>query len=78
MNTLEHNGYYAKVGLFPAAAIAYDSEGKMVPLSERDNIDDPKGMLYRGEGAYVFFKGLEDIEQVAANEGTNDKPIYRL
>lgn len=78
MNTLEHNGYYAKVGLFPAAAIAYDSEGKMVPLSERDNIDDPKGMLYRGEGAYVFFKGLEYIEQVAANEGTNDNPVYRI
>ena len=78
MNTLEHNGYYAKVGLFPAAPVAYDSEGKMVPLSERDNIDNPKGMLYRGEGAYVFFKGLEYIESVAADEGTDDNPIYKI
>lgn len=77
MNTIEHNGYYAKVGLFPATAIAYDSEGKMVPLSEMDNIDE-KGILYRGDGAYVSFKGLEDIEQVAANEGTDDNPIYRI
>jgi hypothetical protein len=77
MSFADHNGYYAKVGIFPSS-ISYDRDGNLVPLSKCFNQDDPKGILYRGDGFYIKFDGLIDIEKVAANRGTSDQPVFKI
>ena len=78
LELLNYDGYYAEVGIFPSDAIAYDSEGKIVPLGKRDSMTDPKEILFRGKGFYINYTGLRIIERKAAENGVDDKSIYSL
>ncbi len=78
LKLIDYDGYYAEVGVFPSDAIAYDSDGKIVPLSKRDSMTDPKEILYRDRGFYVDFRGLSFIERKAAENGVDDKSLYSI
>lgn len=64
----ESIGYYAKIGFFPADAVAYDKEGCVVPLSKRDSLSNPVEILYRGKGFYVNFSGLQELQQAIKDD----------
>ena len=68
------DGYYAQVTLHSDSPISYDEQGNIIPLSERDNPDNPVDFIFRGDGVYVQFRGLEYIEKAAARMGVSDKP----
>lgn len=67
-------GYYAKMNIFPADPIAYDIKGEMVPLSKRENLNNPVEILFRGHGFYVNFTGILELHQ-AINEDDSIQTI---
>lgn len=54
----EYDGFLAAVSLASAEPFIYDSAGEIVPLSERFS---GKAPLYRGDGFYIKFDGLQRI-----------------
>ena len=55
-------GYYAKVGLFSGDAIMYDEEGEIIPLGERDDINNPKDIIFEDTEIYVICDGFHPVE----------------
>lgn len=54
-------GFHAAVDFQSSAPILYDTKGNIVPLSKRDDESCPR---YRGDGMYVNFCGLVEINTV--------------
>ena len=54
----QYDGFLAAVSLASAEAVVHDKTGNVVPLSERFSGTAP---LYRGDGFYTKFDGLERI-----------------
>lgn len=54
-------GYYAKVGLFSRDCIILDDEGEIVPLSKRDDINNPVDTIYTDTELLVMFEGFHPI-----------------
>lgn len=73
---LEYDGYYTDIGIFPRDAIAYDRNGNMVPLSQRDSMTNPKEILFRDREYFINATELRFIERKAAESGVNDTPIF--
>lgn len=72
LKLLDYDGYYAEIGIFPSDAIAYDSEGEIVPFGKRDSMTDPKEILFRDKGFYINYSGLGIIERKAAENGVDN------
>jgi hypothetical protein len=53
-----YNGYFAAVSVASSEPFTVDLDAKLVPLSKRFDGSSP---IYRGDGFYVNFKGLERI-----------------
>jgi hypothetical protein len=54
----EYDGYLAVVSMASSEPVLYDLDGNLIPLSERFN---GKAPLYRGDGFYIKFDGLQRI-----------------
>lgn len=78
MRLLDYEGYYAEVGISPRDAIAYDKDGNVVPLSQRDSMTNPKEILYRDREFHIIYSGLKYIEYKAAENGVKDEPIFTI
>ena len=47
METLSpFKGFYARVGLFSGDAIMFNDKGELVPLGERDDINNPTDIIF--------------------------------
>jgi hypothetical protein len=55
---IPYNGFFAAVSVASSEPITLDLDGKLVPLSKRFDGSSP---VYRGDGFYINFKGLEMI-----------------
>ncbi len=53
-----YDGYFAAVSVASSEPFTLDLDAKLVPLSKRFDGSSP---VYRGDGFYVSFKGLERI-----------------
>ncbi len=53
-----YDGYFAAVSVASSEPVTLDLDAKLVPLSKRFDGSSP---IYRGDGFYVNFKGLERI-----------------
>jgi len=78
MKFLKYEGYYVEVGISPRDAIAYDRDGNVVPLSQRDSMTNPKEILFRDHEFYINYSGLRYIEHKAAENGVKDEPIFTI
>ena len=78
MKFLQYEGYYVEVGISPRDAIAYDRDGNVVPLSQRDSMTNPKEILFRDHEFYINYSGLKYIERKAAENGVKDEPIFTI
>lgn len=57
------NGYYARVGLFSADVIMLNDNGELIPLDERDDINNPTDIIYMDTEIYIMFDGFHPIVQ---------------
>jgi hypothetical protein len=55
---LPHDGFFGAVSVASSEPVTLDLDAKPVPLSKRFDGSSP---IYRGDGFYVNFKGLERI-----------------
>lgn len=78
MKLLQYNGYYAEVGIAPADAVIKDENGEVMKLSDRDNFENPKEILYRDHGFYVNYTGLKYIERQAAEKSVTHKKLFDM
>lgn len=56
----EYDGYFADVQFASSSADLRDDKGNLVPLSKRDGVGD--NWMWRGDGFYCNFTGLQEIE----------------
>lgn len=78
MKFLQYEGYYVEVGIFPRDVIAYDRDGNVVPLSQRDSMTKPKEILFRDHEFYINYSGLKYIERKAAENGVKNELIFTI
>ncbi len=63
----DYDGYFADVQFSSSSPILKDENGNLVPLSKRDGDEDI--WMWRGDGFYCNFTGLQEIERaIASNE----------
>ena len=61
LRLVDYDGYFADVQFASSSPILKDGDGNIVPLSKRDGDDDI--WMWRGDGFYCNFIGLEKIER---------------
>lgn len=62
METLSpFKGFYARVGLFSGDAIMLNDKGELVPLGERDDINNPTDIIFNDTKIYIMFEGFHPI-----------------
>ena len=77
LRLVEYGGYFADVQFSSASPILTDDDGSIIPLSKR--FEDQK--LYRGDGFYCNFRGLQKIERAITENGfiqVSDQELYDL
>lgn len=63
----DYDGYFADVQFASSSPILKDENGNIVPLGKRDGDEDV--WMWRGDGFYCNFTGLQEIERaIASNE----------
>lgn len=78
MRLKDYDGYFAEVGIFPASPIAKDENGNILNITEMDNFENPKEILFRDESFYINYKGLKFIEKQAAEQGIVQNDLYDI
>ena len=67
LKLMDYDGYFADVQFASSSPILKDENGNIVPLSKRDGDEDI--WMWRGDGFYCNFTGLQEIERaIAFNE----------
>lgn len=77
LKLVEYGGYFADVQFSSSSPILFEDDGSIIPLSKR--FEDQK--LYRKDGFYCNFKGLQKIEKAILENGfiqISDKELYDL
>ena len=60
-NLSPFKGFYARVGLFSGDAIMLNDKGELVPLGERDDINNPTDIIFNDTKIYIMFEGFHPI-----------------